>query len=118
MPEVPQDRGAPTRSALLSQTARAEGLTIRQLYKRIAGGRGHYQIVGSAKDVADLMEEWLHAGAADGFNVIPPVFPTSLDDRVDLDVPELQRRGIYRTAYEGRTLREHLGLPLPRGRHS
>ena len=75
MPVVPQDRGAPTRSALLSDTARAEGLTIRQLYQRIAGGRGHYQVVGSPKDVVDLMEEWFTTGAADGFNVLPPFFP-------------------------------------------
>ena len=57
VPVVPQDRGAPTRSALLSDTARAEGLTIRQLYQRIAGGRGHYQIVGSPQDVVDMMED-------------------------------------------------------------
>lgn len=118
VPLVPQDRGAPTRSALLSDTARAEGLTIRQLYKRIAGGRGHFQVIGSPKDVADLMEEWLVTRAADGFNVIPPVFPVSLDAFVDLVVPELQRRGIYRTAYEGSTLRGHLGLPRPMSRYT
>jgi alkanesulfonate monooxygenase SsuD/methylene tetrahydromethanopterin reductase-like flavin-dependent oxidoreductase (luciferase family) len=115
---VPQDRGAPTRSALLSNTARAEGLTIRQLYQRIAGGRGHYEVVGSAKDVVDLIEEWFSTGAADGFNVLPPFFPNSLDDFVELVVPELQRRGLYRTAYEGTTLRENLGLPRPASRYS
>jgi N-acetyl-S-(2-succino)cysteine monooxygenase len=108
VPVVPQDRGAPTRSALLNDTAQAEGLTIRQLYQRIAGGRGHYQIVGSPKDVVDMMEEWFTTGAADGFNVLPPVFPNSLDEFVDLVVPELQRRGRFRTAYSGRTLRENL----------
>jgi N-acetyl-S-(2-succino)cysteine monooxygenase len=118
VPVVPQDRGAPTRSGLLSATAQTEGLTIRQLYQRIAGGRGHFQIVGSPKDVADMMQEWLVTGAADGFNIIPPFFPNSLDEFVDLAVPELQRRGIYRTAYEGTTLREHLGLPPPASRYS
>jgi alkanesulfonate monooxygenase SsuD/methylene tetrahydromethanopterin reductase-like flavin-dependent oxidoreductase (luciferase family) len=118
VPVVPQDRGAPTRSALLSDTARAEGLTIRQLYQRIAGGRGHYQVVGSTEDVVDLMEQWFMTGAADGFNVLPPVFPNSLDDFVDLVVPELQRRGLYRTAYEGKTLRENLGLPRPPSRYA
>jgi FMN-dependent oxidoreductase (nitrilotriacetate monooxygenase family) len=118
VPVVPQDRGAPTRSALLSDTARAEGLTIRQLYQRIAGGRGHYQVVGSPTDVADLMEEWLTTRAADGFNIISPFFPNSLDAFVDLVVPELQRRGIYRTHYEGSTLREHLGLPRPPSRYA
>lgn len=118
VPVVPQDRGAPTRSGLLSDTARTDGLTIRQLYQRIAGGRGHYQIVGSPTDVADMMEEWLTTGAADGFNIIPPFFPNSLDAFVALVVPELQRRGIYRTRYEGTTLREHLGLPRPASRYA
>jgi N-acetyl-S-(2-succino)cysteine monooxygenase len=118
VPVVPQDRGAPTRSALLSDTARAEGLTIRQLYQRIAGGRGHYQIVGSPRDVVDMMEEWFTTEGADGFNVLPPFFPNSLDEFVDLVVPELQRRGLYRLAYEGLTLRENLGLPRPASRHA
>ena len=108
----------PSRSALLINTARAEGLTIRQLYQRIAGGRGHYQIVGSPADVVDLMQEWFTTGAADGFNVLPPVFPTSLNDFVELVVPELQRRELYRTAYEGKTLREKLGLPRPRNKNA
>ncbi len=118
VPVVPQDRGAPTRSALLSDTARAEGLSIRQLYQRIAGGRGHFQVVGSPVDVVDMMEEWVTNDAADGFNIIPPFFPNSLDDFVDLVVPELQRRGIYRTHYEGNTLRELLGLPRPLSRYA
>ncbi len=118
VPVVPQDRGAPTRSALLSDTARAEGLTIRQLYRRIAGTRGHFQVIGSPADVADMMEEWITTGAGDGFNIIPPFFPTSLNDFVDLVVPELQRRGLFRTAYEGRTLRENLGLPRPASRYA
>jgi N-acetyl-S-(2-succino)cysteine monooxygenase len=102
----------------LSDTARAEGLTIRQLYQRIAGGRGHYQIVGSPKDVVDMMEEWFTSGGADGFNVLPPFFPNSLDEFVELVVPELQRRGLFRTAYEGKTLRQNLGLPWPPSRYA
>ena len=102
----------------MSETARAEGLTIRQLYQRIAGGRGHYQVVGSPADVVDLMEEWFTTGAADGFNVIAPFFPNSLDEFNALVVPELQRRGLYRTAYEGTTLRENLGLPRPASRYA
>jgi alkanesulfonate monooxygenase SsuD/methylene tetrahydromethanopterin reductase-like flavin-dependent oxidoreductase (luciferase family) len=118
VPVVPQDRGAPSRSALLSDTARAEGLTIRALYQRIAGGRGHFEVVGSAKDVADMMEEWFTTGGADGFNVLPPFFPNSLDEFVALVVPELQRRGLFRTAYEGATLRDNLGLPRPASRYA
>ena len=57
------------------------------------------------------MEEWFHHDAADGFNILPPWLPGGLDDVVDMVVPELQRRGLYRTAYEGSTLRENLGIP-------
>jgi len=65
-----------------------------------------------------MMEEWFTSGAADGFNVLPPFFPNSLDEFVALVVPELQRRGLYRTAYEGTTLRENLGLPRPASRYA
>ena len=75
-------------------------------------------MVGSAKDVVDLMEEWFTTEAADGFNVIPPFFPNSLDEFNALVVPELQRRKLYRTAYEGKTLRENLGLPRPASRYA
>ena len=75
-------------------------------------------MVGSPTDVVDLMEEWFTTGAADGFNVIPPFFPNSLDEFIALVVPELQRRGLYRTAYEGTTLRENLGLPRPASRYA
>ena len=115
---VVEQKGQPSRSQLLSETARAEGLTIRQLYQRIAGGRGHFQVVGSTQDVVDLMEEWFTTGAADGFNIIPPFFPNSLEEFNALVVPELQRRGLYRTAYEGKTLRENLGLPRPPSRYA
>ena len=75
-------------------------------------------MVGSPADVVDLMEEWFTTGAADGFNIIPPFFPNSLGEFNALVVPELQRRGLYRKAYEGRTLRENLGLPRPSSRYA
>lgn len=118
VPVVPPDDNATSRAQLLSETARAEGLTVRQLYQRIAGTRGHFQVVGSPQDVAEMMEEWLSEEAADGFNIIPPFFPGSLDDFVDLVIPELQRRGLFRTAYEGTTLRDNLGLPRPKNRNA
>ena len=68
--------------------------------------------------IADRMQEWFENGAADGFNVMPPVLPQSLNEFVDLVVPELQRRGLFRTEYEGRTLRENLGLERPQSRHA
>jgi len=95
---------------LVYNIARKQGLTIRQLYKWVAGARGHYTIVGSPSQIADQLEQWFVEGAADGFNIMPPVLPRDIDDFVELVVPELQRRGLFRTAYEGKTLRQNLGL--------
>lgn len=88
-----------------------DGLTIGDLVRLIADGDG--AIVGTALDVADHIEEWFTTGAADGFNVSFPWLPTTLTDFTELVVPELQRRGLFRTDYEGRTLRDHLGLARP-----
>lgn len=88
--------------------ARSQNLTIRQLYKQIVGG-GFY-LIGTAKDIVDGMQEWYEAEACDGFNILPPYLPGSCDDFVEFITPELQRRGLFRKAYEGATLRENLGL--------
>src|SRR5262249_18534715 len=96
----------------LMAAARNEHLTLRQLYQRFASTRGHSLVVGTPRDVADQMSDWFEQGAADGFNVMPPYFPGGLDRFVDLVVPELQRRGLFRTRYEGTTLRENLGLKV------
>jgi hypothetical protein len=90
-----------------------EGLTVRQLIERLAGGRGHRVFAGTAVQVADQIQEWFEQGAADGFNVMPPTLPGGLDDFVDQVVPELQRRGLFRTDYTGSTLRDHYGLARP-----
>lgn len=87
--------------------------TLRQLYERISGARGHREIVGTPSQIADQLEEWFLNEGADGFNIQPPTFPEGLNDIVDLVIPELQRRGLFRTEYEGTTLRENLGLSVP-----
>lgn len=87
-----------------------ENLTIRQLYELVSGGFWHLGVTGTPAMVADLMEEWFTTGAADGFNIQPPCIPVDAEDFVELVIPELQRRGLYRTAYEGTTLSDHLGL--------
>ena len=97
--------------------AKREKLTIRELGLRVAGARGKNTIHGGPKKVADYMEEWFKAGACDGFCVMPPYIPGSHDDFCNLVVPELQRRGLFRTEYEGKTLRENLGLPRPVSRY-
>ncbi|MDB5849273.1 MAG: nitrilotriacetate monooxygenase, partial [Rhodoferax sp.] len=86
---------------------------IRQLYLRIAGARGHQQVVGTPETIADQLQQWFEEGGADGFNIMSPWLPGGLDDFITLVLPELRRRGLVRTEYEGRTLREHLGLKRP-----
>jgi FMN-dependent oxidoreductase (nitrilotriacetate monooxygenase family) len=111
LPDLPQTQdGQRSRQQLLTDLAQGENLTIRQLYERIAGGRGHFTVVGTAEVVADQMQAWFEQEAADGFNFMAPSLPGGLDDFLALVVPELQRRGLFRTAYQGSTLREHLGL--------
>ena len=75
-----------------------------------------YPLSARLQTIADQMEEWLTSFGCDGFNIMFPFLPAGLDDFVDKVVPELQRRGIFRTEYEGRTLRENLGLPRPKNR--
>jgi FMN-dependent oxidoreductase (nitrilotriacetate monooxygenase family) len=91
--------------------ARRENLTIRQLARRIRSG--HRLTVGTPEQIADTMEEWFRAGAADGFNIMPDAFPSGARDFVEQVVPILQERGVFRREYTGTTLREHLGLPHP-----
>ena len=84
---------------------------MRDLYNLTAAARGHWVLCGTPKTIADTLEEWFVEGAADGYNVLPAYFPGAFDDFVDLVVPELQRRGLFRRDYEGTTLRDHFGLP-------
>ncbi|WP_145145030.1 LLM class flavin-dependent oxidoreductase [Roseomonas gilardii] len=102
----PQMRSAVER---VMQRVRENGWTIRQLCQEMTGGGG-FRIVGTAADVADVMEEWIDAEACDGFNITPNQLPAGCEDFVALVIPELQRRGRFRTEYEGTTLRENLGL--------
>ena len=116
MPDVPLTNTQQGRQKVVMDMARAENLTIRQLYKRVATARGHRVALGTAADIADALEEWYRGGAADGFNIMPQVLPAGLNEFVEQVIPELQRRGLFRTAYEGRTLRENVGLPRPDNR--
>jgi len=87
--------------------------TVRELLGLLAAGGGHCTMVGTPEMIADEIERWLDSGAADGFNLMPPSLPGSLEDFIELVVPELQRRGRFRTRYESATLRGHLGLGIP-----
>lgn len=113
VPALPETNGPKSRQQLLLDLARRDGLNVRQLYLRIAGARGHQQVVGTPGQVTDFLQHWFESGAADGFNIMAPWLPGGLSDFITHVVPELQRRQLFRTAYEGRTLREHLGLKRP-----
>lgn len=104
---------AKSRYSLIVNLARRERLTVRQLIGRLGGGRGHRTFAGTPEQVADALQHWFEHGAADGFNVMAPVFPSGLERFVDHVVPILQKRGLFRTEYEGSTLREHYGLARP-----
>lgn len=118
LPDLPEANGPKSRRQLLIDMARKENLTIRQLYQRVVGARGHLTVVGTPGHVADIMEQWLHERGADGFNIMPAHLPVGLSDFTALVVPELQRRGLFRTQYQGTTLREHLGLERPASRYA
>lgn len=113
LPPPPPTEGMKSRQALIRRIAEENNFTIRQLYQWVASARGHFTIVGTPETIVDTLQEWFENEAADGFNILPPWLPTGLNDFVDLVIPELQKRGLFRTAYEGRTLRENLGLPYP-----
>src|SRR6266403_1955745 len=115
LPEIPESNASKSGRDRVIERARRDNLTVRQL-AQIAGSYGGLALVGTPKMIADQMEEWLLSDACDGFNIMFPYVPGGLDDFVDRVVPELQRRGLFRREYEGKTLRENLGLPRPENR--
>ena len=112
LPEIPESNASKSSRERAVALAKRENLTVRQLAQRLGGYSG-LAFVGTPATIADSMEEWLVGEGCDGFNVMFPYLPEGLDDFVDKVVPELQRRGLFRREYEGRTLRENLGLPRP-----
>jgi alkanesulfonate monooxygenase len=113
LPDIPETNQSQSSRATLVALARRDNLTVRQL-ATLVGGYGGLQMVGTPGEIADTMQQWLETEASDGFNIMFPTVPAGLDDFVELVVPELQRRGLYRTEYEGTTLRDHLGLERPK----
>ncbi len=115
LPDIPETNASKSQRDRMVELARAENLTIRQLAQK-AGSYAGLAFVGTPATVADAMEQWLVEEGSDGFNVMFPWLPGGLDAVVDKLVPELQRRGLFRREYEGRTLRDHLGLARPANR--
>lgn len=122
--ELPYDRiptdtnGSKSTLARIVEMAKQEKLTVRQLYQRYGGARGQQTLVGSPEQIADHMETWFRAGAVDGFLIQPAVSPGGFRDFVEMVVPVLQSRGVFRSEYEGATLRDNLGLPRPASRYA
>jgi len=118
LPDLPISDQLRSRAELLRDLARRENLTIRDLALRVAAGRGHHIVLGTAEQIADRMQEWFEGKAADGFNVMPPYFPGGLEDFNRQVVPILQDRGLFRTVYTGSTLRDHLNIARPEIKHT
>jgi FMN-dependent oxidoreductase (nitrilotriacetate monooxygenase family) len=112
-PDPATVQAARSRTEVIVGLVSREKPTLRQLLAYLAGARGHFTTAGTPEQIAGLIEDWFDDGAADGFNLMPPLLPSMLDVFVDEVVPLLQKRGLFRTAYQGSTLRDHFGLPRP-----
>ncbi len=118
LPELPPSNAAKARQQMMIDLARRENLSIRALGRRFTFSLGHLVYVGTAAGLADLMQTWFEGRAADGFTMLSPYYPAPLAEFVAGVVPLLQQRGLFRTAYEGATLRENLGIPFRPSRHA
>jgi N-acetyl-S-(2-succino)cysteine monooxygenase len=115
---LPMSNASQSTFKYVTELAKKDKLSMRAIAQVVAGARAKMVVKGTPKQIADHMEQWYVEEAADGFNIMPPHLPGSLNDFAELVIPELQRRGLFRTEYTGRTLREHLGLPRPPSRYA
>ncbi|NMO94894.1 LLM class flavin-dependent oxidoreductase [Paenibacillus lemnae] len=118
LPQLEDINGGKSRFKLVSDIAKRDGLTLRQLMYRVTGARGHRTITGMPEYIAAELESWFEGQACDGFNIMPPYLPGGLDDFAQTVIPILQEKGLFRTAYTGSTLRDHLGLERPAARQT
>ena len=109
----PKLEGSQSRSDLILELAVREQLTVRQIISRLGGGRGHFEFIGTPEQVADTITAWFEGGAADGFNIMAPALPSGLETFIEQVLPILRGKGLFREEYEGTTLREHYGIPVP-----
>jgi alkanesulfonate monooxygenase SsuD/methylene tetrahydromethanopterin reductase-like flavin-dependent oxidoreductase (luciferase family) len=109
--KLPQSRGFG-----ILERARRDRMTVRQIYEGLVVAKGHRLLIGSYTEVADGLQEWFEAQAADGFTIMPAQMQSGARDFIELVIPELRRRGLFRESYQGATLREHLGLAVPKHR--
>ena len=112
-PDPSKNEASRSRMEAVVALVAKERPTLRQLLAKLAGARGHFTVAGSPEMIADIMQDWFETGAADGFNLMPPVLPHQLDLFISEVVPLLRKRGLFRDAYEGETLRSHFALSRP-----
>jgi len=112
-PDPSKNEASRSRMEAVVALVRKERPTLRQVLAKLAGARGHFTVAGTPDKIADIMQDWFETRAADGFNLMPPVLPHQLDLFIAEVVPLLRKRGLFRDAYEGETLRSHFGLPRP-----
>ncbi|MFP9128010.1 LLM class flavin-dependent oxidoreductase [Niallia sp. BSM11] len=110
LPDIKEIKGHQSRTKLISDLAKKENLTLRQLLLRLAGGRGHFTIAGTPERIADELQVWFENGAADGFNIMPQQMSEGLTEFIESVIPELQNRGLFKTEYTDGTLRDKLGI--------
>ncbi|MEE2759918.1 MAG: LLM class flavin-dependent oxidoreductase [Pseudomonadota bacterium] len=118
LPDLPESTEQPGRQRVVIDMARRENLTIRQLYERVVGIRAHRVLTDTAENIADELQAWVEAGAADGFNILYLTYPEGIDEFIAGVIPILQSRGLFRTKYKGATLRDNLGLEVPANRYT
>jgi FMN-dependent oxidoreductase (nitrilotriacetate monooxygenase family) len=114
LPDLPLSNGAQARQQRMIETARKQNLTLRQVGRWFAESRSHHLVYGTPSQIVDVMQDWYEGLACDGFCILFPYYRSGVTDFAELVIPELQRRGLFRTEYEGTTLRENLGLPMPK----
>jgi FMN-dependent oxidoreductase (nitrilotriacetate monooxygenase family) len=112
-PDASQVQTAQSRAQVITALVARERPTLRALLHSLAGARGHFTVAGTPEQIADIIEDWFKSGGADGFNIMPPILPALLETFVEEVVPILRKRGLFRTEYEGHTLRDHYGLERP-----
>ncbi|AQL55613.1 LLM class flavin-dependent oxidoreductase [Abyssicoccus albus] len=110
LPPVEEFTGPKGRYETVLEIIKDKDPTVKELLGYLAAGGGHLTLIGTPKTIVDEMEQWLNEGIADGFNLMPPTLPNSLDDFVEMIIPELQSRGLFREDYDTKTLREHFGI--------
>jgi FMN-dependent oxidoreductase (nitrilotriacetate monooxygenase family) len=118
LPPIPANNASQGSQKRIVEQAAREHLSLIQIARKVAAGRTSRTVDGTAQQVADMLTDWFAAGAADGFVIAAPILPDMLARFVDGVVPILQARGLFRTAYDGATLRDHLGLPRPASRYA